>query len=89
LLLLLASALTFLASLYLPWQDASHEQQLGQVVPFDAFELDGWTSFGYAAALFALALAAGSGAGLVRARRQPGREQDEIAVTPERRGDSR
>lgn len=69
LLLLLASGLTFLASLYLPWQDASRAVQLGGLLPEGDFEIDGWTSFGYASALFALGLAAAAWASLLNPRR--------------------
>ena len=50
---LLASALTFLASLFLTW-----------VHP--AYAADGWGTYGEVAALVALALAAGAGASLPR-----------------------
>lgn len=66
LLLLLGSALTFLASLYLPWQTGSNGScGPGCVEP--AFTVDAWSSgIGDAAALAGLALAAVAAAALVR-----------------------
>jgi hypothetical protein len=52
---LLASALTFLASLYLPWRSAH-----------PGADLTGWTNAGYVAALFAVALAAVTATTLLR-----------------------
>ena len=59
-LLLLASGLAFLASLYLPWQEAAGLDRLG------AGRIDGWTAFGFAAALFALCLVAASAVSVAR-----------------------
>ncbi len=66
LLLLTVSGLAFLASLYLPWQDARRAGHLGPFLSLGDFAIDGWTSFGYATALFAIVVAVGSAAGLVR-----------------------
>ena len=66
LLLLTVSGPAFLASLYLPWQDARRAGRLGPLLSLGDFDIDGWTSFGYAAALFAIVVAVGSAAGLVR-----------------------
>jgi hypothetical protein len=72
-LLLLASGLTFLASLYLPWQKAQlpptpSALQVGILESFA--KVDGWGrygfGFGYAAALFALALVFACGVALLR-----------------------
>lgn len=68
LLLLLASGLAFLASLYLPWQRARLPDSAAAHLFGDVYESTGWTAFGYASALFALALVAGSGAALFRPR---------------------
>jgi hypothetical protein len=76
LLLLLASGLTFLASLYLPWQQAAAGDRLGQSRTGTVLGLldggtglDGWGAygfdFGYAAGVLALALVAAAAVALV------------------------
>jgi hypothetical protein len=77
-LLLLASGLTFLASLYLPWQrveipTSASAREVGILESFA--KVDGWGrygfGFGYAAALFALALVVACGVALLRPLRLP------------------
>ena len=64
LLLLLSSGLTFLASLYLPWQVASRS------TPLFGSSIEGWGEYGYdfgfAAAVFALGLVAAAGGAVAR-----------------------
>ena len=64
LLLLLSSGLTFLASLYLPWQVASRS------TPLFGSSIEGWGEYGYdfgfAAAVFALGLVAAAGGAIAR-----------------------
>jgi hypothetical protein len=77
-LLLLASGLTFLASLYLPWQQAQlpATPSASQVGILESFaKVDGWGrygfGFGYAASLFAVALVFACGVALLRPVRLP------------------
>jgi hypothetical protein len=69
---LLASALTFVASLFLSWVQSNLGAGANYFTTQDAFNLfdgvssDGWGLYGQAATLVALALAAGAGASLLR-----------------------
>ena len=78
LFVLLAGAVTFLASLYLTWvaadSTATGNSTQGLLKLFSAFSSDGWGPFGEAAAVLAVALVAGAGVSLLRpqlARRLP------------------
>jgi hypothetical protein len=70
LFVLLASALAFLASLYLTWVASSGPAEsnsaTGLLDLFSRFSQDGWGLLGQAAALVALALGAGAGLSLLR-----------------------
>lgn len=79
LLVLLASALTFLASLYLPWEEAYAPQLSGAggsgaqgllnlFSGAGGLSVDGWGPFGQAAGVLALGLVAGAAASIVRPR---------------------
>jgi hypothetical protein len=76
-LLLLASGLTFLASLYLPWQGARPAQPPTDPLGIleGQFDIDGWggtgLGFGSLAAVLALALVVASGVTLAQAARVP------------------
>jgi len=66
LFVLLASALTFLASLFLRWVQSGIGTTGVLSILDESISYDGWGPYGQAAALVALALAAGAGASLMR-----------------------
>lgn len=78
LLVLLAGALTFLASLYLPWDEVQASQVSGagasgvtgllNLFGGEELSLDGWSTFGQPAGLLALALVAGAALAVFRPR---------------------